>query len=72
MEEEWSDISVSYPQYVYTVSGWVQVIDVPTYKIKPIQVFIVPHSHQDLGIVSLNISGLFDCFIFFSEGYIEY
>ncbi|BFZ07971.1 hypothetical protein BsWGS_11009 [Bradybaena similaris] len=49
MEKEWSAISVGYPQYVYTVSGWTQLIHVPNYNIKPLQVFIVPHSHQDPG-----------------------
>ncbi|CAG5119327.1 unnamed protein product [Candidula unifasciata] len=49
MEKEWSAISVRYPQYVYTVSGWIQLINVDSYDIKPLQVFIVPHSHQDPG-----------------------
>ncbi|GFR83296.1 alpha-mannosidase [Elysia marginata] len=45
----WPHISVKYPQYVYTTSGWIQVIDVPNYNPKRLQVFIVPHSHQDPG-----------------------
>jgi hypothetical protein len=50
MEEEWPRIDVGYPQYVYTVSGWIQVLDVPSYTAKPaLQVIIVPHSHQDVG-----------------------
>ncbi|RUS73821.1 hypothetical protein EGW08_018414 [Elysia chlorotica] len=49
VEKLWSSVSVKYPQYVYTASGWIQVIDVPNYNPKSLQVFIVPHSHQDPG-----------------------
>lgn len=50
MEKEWESIDVSYPQYIFTVSGWIQVVDVPTYTVKPaLHVFVVPHSHQDVG-----------------------
>lgn len=50
MEKEWQSIDVGYPQYVYTVSGWIQVIEVPAYTAKPgLHVIIVPHSHQDVG-----------------------
>ncbi|KAK3784564.1 hypothetical protein RRG08_003372 [Elysia crispata] len=49
VEQLWSSVSVKYPQYVYTTRGWIQVIDVPNYNPKPLQVFIVPHSHQDPG-----------------------
>lgn len=50
MEKEWSKIDVSYPQFVYTVSGWIQVVDVPSYTAKPaLRVFVVPYSHVDVG-----------------------
>ncbi|KAK7505480.1 hypothetical protein BaRGS_00003225 [Batillaria attramentaria] len=50
MEKEWNSVDVGYPQYVLTVSGWIQVVDVPSYTAKPgLHVFVVPHSHQDVG-----------------------
>ncbi|XP_076463704.1 alpha-mannosidase 2-like [Babylonia areolata] len=50
MEEEWRKVDVSYPQYVYTLSGWIQVLNVESYTPKPaLRVIIVPHSHQDVG-----------------------
>ena len=43
-------MDVGYPQYVYTVSGWIQVLEVQTYSAKPaLRVIVVPHSHQDVG-----------------------
>ena len=57
MEEEWRSVDVGYPQYVYTVSGWIQVVEVQTYSAKPaLRVIVVPHSHQDVGELSLLVS----------------
>ncbi|PVD26177.1 hypothetical protein C0Q70_13846 [Pomacea canaliculata] len=50
VEKEWPSIDLGYPQYVYTVSGWIQVVEVASYTAKPaLHVIVVPHSHQDVG-----------------------
>ena len=57
MEQEWRSVDVGYPQYVYTVSGWIQVVEVQSYSAKPaLRVIIVPHSHQDVGELSLLVN----------------
>lgn len=54
VEKEWPSIDLGYPQYVYTVSGWIQVVEVASYTAKPaLHVIVVPHSHQDVGKLSM-------------------
>lgn len=49
MNSEWEQISVGYPQLVLTVTGWVDTIQVDSWSMGPLQVVIVPFSHQDPG-----------------------
>ncbi|KAL8619582.1 hypothetical protein ACOMHN_019638 [Nucella lapillus] len=64
MEEEWRRVDVGYPQFVYTISGWIQVVAVEGYTPKPaLRVIIVPHSHQDVGWLSTADS----CYKFYAK-----
>ncbi|KAK3092289.1 hypothetical protein FSP39_000825 [Pinctada imbricata] len=49
MELEWDSIDVSYPQYILSVSGWMEMVTVSSWQPKVLKVIIVPHSHQDPG-----------------------
>lgn len=48
-EDILDSMSVGYPNLVLTVTGWVDTIKVESYTAKPLQVIVVPHSHQDPG-----------------------
>lgn len=48
IETLWSTLDVSYP-LALSVTGWLDVIPVLSWTPKPLQVIIVPHSHQDPG-----------------------
>ncbi|XP_060567946.1 alpha-mannosidase 2-like [Ruditapes philippinarum] len=49
MEDIWDRISLGYPDFVVTVTGWLDTIQVKSWTAKPLHVIVMPHSHQDPG-----------------------
>ncbi|XP_071159952.1 alpha-mannosidase 2-like [Mytilus edulis] len=49
IEKEIDKWRISYPKYVYPVSGYLQLITVDKWNIKKLKVIIMPHSHMDPG-----------------------
>jgi hypothetical protein len=49
MEDIWDRINLGYPDFVVTVTGWLDTIQVKSWTAKPLHVIVMPHSHQDPG-----------------------